>query len=83
MYLPMVLMTSAMVSPARVGQYTTTATPAVNTPSPNSMPNLRPRLSATMAANGPKVPMTERAVSARDNSAMFTPNPRAKTPRKG
>lgn len=48
----------------KVGQKTTMAVPSVNSPMPRSMPNLRPRRSATVAANGPTLPTRLRAVRA-------------------
>lgn len=82
-YLPSVVKIMDATRAGKTGQKTTRAAPRTNREVPKSMPNLRPRRSATEAANGLSVPTRLRAVRARDMVVRSTPNPRAKTARKG
>ena len=83
MKFPKMLTTNVTKKAGYVGQMAIKPTLAVNKPTPRSIPALRPRLSATDARNGLRIPEAERNVSPIDSKLKSTPKPRLKMGRNG
>ena len=72
-----------MLNVMKLGRIATDAMPDVNRMMPASIPNLRPRWSATEPKTGANIPTNERAVMTKDRVVISTPSPRAKTAKNG